>query len=142
MEVRVPPLRERREDIPLLLKHFLEKFCRKLKKDISTIAPAVSTLFLYHQWPGNVRELGNTLEHACIRCRANVITADHLPPDFEKHAKGTPLVVGPESLPEAEDIRLALQETRWNKARAADLLGISRRTIYRKIDHFKITRAG
>jgi transcriptional regulator of acetoin/glycerol metabolism len=95
---------------------------------------------MLHTWPGNVRELENTVEHAFVRCRQGAITVDHLPPEFEKLAQQLNPAEGPAGAQrEARRIRQALANTAWNKSRAAELLGMSRRTIYRKIALYGIT---
>ena len=138
VEITLPPLRERTDDIPLLTEHFLALFNLKFDKKIKNISTDVWTMLNNHHWPGNVRELENTLEHAFIRCHENAITVDHLPAEFRKlqgNEDGTPPVNEDK---EAESIRRALRKTRWNKSKAAGLLGISRRTIYRKMQKYGI----
>ena len=97
-------------------------------------------ILMLHTWPGNVRELENTLEHAFVRCRKGVITIAHLPSEFSEIAQNLNPTdrVGDEQQ-EAQRIREALLQTGWNKTRAAELLGMSRRTIYRKIDQYRIS---
>ena len=82
VEVRLPPLRDRREDIPLLVEHFRVGFNAKFKKSIEAISSDVMKAFAKYPWPGNVRELEHTMEHAFVLCTQNIITFDHLPPDF------------------------------------------------------------
>jgi two-component system response regulator HydG len=138
VEIHLPPLRERKEDIPLLANHFLVQFNTKFNKNIKGLSSDTWKTFLHYQWPGNVRELENTLEHAFIRCHQDVITLNNLPPEFHH----TPSVPDRESLTaeqEAAAIKTALEKTRWNKSKAADLLGISRRTIYRKMDKMDLS---
>jgi PAS domain S-box-containing protein len=139
VEIQVPPLSERRDDIPLLLDHFLKKFNRKFNKKITSIAPEVQRILMHHNWPGNIRELVNTLEYACISCHQDLITFDCLPADFSEQVWGGVQPDDDESTYEADAIRRALQRTGWNKSRAALLLGMSRRTIYRKIEKYQIT---
>ncbi|MDH3557184.1 MAG: sigma 54-interacting transcriptional regulator [Deltaproteobacteria bacterium] len=139
VEIEVPPLRERRDDIPLLLKHFVKKFNRKFNKQITGIAPEVERILMTYHWPGNIRELENTLEHACIRCHEPLITFDCLPVDFSQQVWGGLQSNDDKSTHEADAIRRALQRTGWNKAQAALDLGMSRRTIYRKIEKYRIT---
>jgi two-component system response regulator HydG len=138
VQIPVPSLRERRDDIPLLVEHFRRNFNRKFSKEIKGIASDVEQMLLNYPWPGNVRELENLLEHAFVRCRQNVITAENLPPDFgqyfESHAMSADL--SPEA--EAEAIRQALEQAGGNKTEAARLLGMSRRTIYRKLEKLGI----
>ena len=138
VEVIMPPLRERKEDIPLLLNHFLNKFNKKLNKEIVAVSADVQKIFMDYFWPGNVRELEHTLEHAFIICRQNTITMDCLPLAL-KDFIGTKLyALGDPGADESHTILHALEKTSWNKARAARLLGMSRRTIYRKIEEFKL----
>ncbi len=82
VEVAMPPLRERREDIPLLVDHFIKRLNLKLGKQIEAVSEDVLGIFMRHPWRGNVRELEHTLEHAFILCRQNTIMVDHLPADF------------------------------------------------------------
>ena len=138
VELNLPPLRDRREDIPLLVNHFLKKFNKKLNKEIAAISADVQKIFMNYAWPGNVRELEHTLEHAFILCHQNIITVDHLPLAFKDF-------IGPKvssfrdlRADESQAILRALEQSAWNKAGAARLLGMSRRTIYRKIKEYKI----
>ena len=122
----VPPLRERKADLLLLVDHFLEKFSREHRKSIKRIStPAIDMLMSYH-WPGNVRELENTLERAVLMCDGQVIHGHHLPPSLQTaEASGTVTRV---SLSDAvagfekDLIQDALKTTRGNRAKAARLL--------------------
>lgn len=138
VQIPVPPLRERRDDIVLLAEHFRRNFNRKFGKEIKGISSEVERMFLDYPWHGNVRELENLLEHSFVRCRQSVITAAYLPPDFlryfESHAMSND--VNPED--EANAIRKALEQAGGNKTEAARLLGMSRRTIYRKLERLGI----
>lgn len=140
VEIHLPGLRDRRSDIPLLLEHFLKKFNRKFAKEIAGVSTEAFNVLMAHSWPGNVRELENSLEHAFVRCRQGVITVEYLPPEFCKIAlrvnSGNSLD-GEQQ--EARQIHQALVKTNWNKTRAAEILGMSRRTIYRKMDQYKIS---
>ncbi|TKB25654.1 sigma-54-dependent Fis family transcriptional regulator [Desulfopila sp. IMCC35006] len=139
VEIHLPSLRNRRNDIPLLLDHFLKKFNRVFARDIGGISTDAFNILMLHSWPGNVRELENALEHAFVRCRQGVITVEHLPPEFGKLALQLNFGKSADSEEqESRRIRRALVKANWNKTRAAELLGMSRRTIYRKIDQFKI----
>jgi transcriptional regulator of acetoin/glycerol metabolism len=95
-------------------------------------------MFNSHRWPGNVRELENTLEHAFIRCHQGAIAVSHLPGEFRKLQGNTAGSLPLTADQEAETVRRALRKARWNKSRAAGLLGISRRTIYRKMQKYGI----
>lgn len=138
VEVIMPPLRERKEDIPLLLNHFLNKFNKKLNKEIVAVSADVQKILMDYFWPGNVRELEHTLEHAFIICRQNTITIDCLPLAFKDFIGTKMYALGDSGADESHAILHALEKTSWNKARAARLLGMSRRTIYRKIKEFNI----
>jgi two-component system response regulator HydG len=139
VEIRLPPLRDRREDIPLLVDHFRNGFNVKFKKSIEAISSDVLKAFLKYPWPGNVRELEHTMEHAFVLCNQNIITFDHLPPDFLS-APGIEHRSPAETLEvDSHAILEALDKTAWNKTKAARLLGIDRVTLYRKIKKYNIT---
>ncbi len=133
VEINMPPLRENREDIPLLAKHFLEKFNRKLNKKIDSVSDEVMKVILDHTWPGNIRELEHTIEHAFVVCRQNIITVDDLPADLNETFSDGADSPGDNKNKESKAILLALEKTGWNISRAARLMGMSRPTIYRKI---------
>ena len=140
VEIRLPPLRDRREDIPLLIDHFRNGFNVKFKKSIEAVSSDVFKAFLKYSWPGNVRELEHTMEHAFVLCGQNIITFDHLPPDFMS-APGTEHRSPDETQAvDAHAILDALNKTAWNKAKAARLLGIDRVTLYRKIKRYNLTQ--
>jgi len=139
VEIHLPPLRERKDDIPLLANHFLVQFNTKFNKNIKGLSSDAWEAFLHYQWPGNVRELENTLEHAFIRCHQDVITVDHLPHELQAKHDELPARQNLSEEQEALALQRALQSARWNKSKAADLLGISRRTIYRKMEKFGVT---
>jgi PAS domain S-box-containing protein len=138
VEIKLPPLRERADDIPILVKHFLALFNRKFGKKIKDISTDVWAMFKSYGWPGNVRELENTLEHAFICCHEGAITVNHLPAELKKLQDSASDAVPMTEEKEAEAIRRALRKSLWNKSRAAELLGISRRTIYRKMQKYGI----
>ena len=140
VEIRLPALRERREDIPLLVQHFVDRFNTKFSRQINGVSESVMELFTKYHWPGNIRQLENILEHAFVLCRNNVITPRELPSDFMPgpalKARGTSQNGQPADI---RAIREALEQTRYNKSEAARLLGISRRTLYRKLEQYKIS---
>jgi two-component system response regulator HydG len=138
VQISVPPLRERRDDILFLVEHFRRKFNRKLGKEIRGISSEVERMFLDYPWRGNVRELENLLEHSFVRCRQNVITAESLPPDFLQYFESRALSADLNPEDEAVAIRRALEQAGGSKAGAARLLGMSRRTIYRKLERLGI----
>jgi transcriptional regulator with PAS, ATPase and Fis domain len=139
VQVHIPPLRQRLDDLPLLVEHFRRKFNAKLGREIKGISSDVEQMFLNYPWGGNVRELENLMEHAFIRCRQNVIAAYNLPIDFCSYFETKPISSILTKEEEAESIRMALEESGGNKSGAARLLGMSRRTIYRKIKKHGIT---
>lgn len=139
VEIRLPPLRERREDISLLVEHFRNKFNIKFKKTIEAISADVLKAFLKHSWPGNVRELEHTMEHAFVLCNQDTIVLDHLPADFMRVSE---IIRRPAEGPpdaDAHAILEALTKTAWNKAKAARLLEMDRVTLYRKIKKYNLT---
>jgi PAS domain S-box-containing protein len=132
-EVKLPPLRERVDDIPLLLDHFCNLFNMRFNKDIDGVSDEAYRILSNYHWPGNVRELEHAMEHAFVLCRGRVITVDNLPPEIKAHQSSPKSVVEKDSATDPQNILLALKKTGGNKAQAARLLGISRKTIYRKL---------
>lgn len=134
VNIEMPPLRKRIDDIPLLFEHFKNIFNKKMDKNIKTLSFEVFELFSRYQWPGNIRELEHCLEHAFVMCRGDEIFPDHLPSEIRSFAK--------EDLEECSDERQliinALEKSGYNKARAARLLDISRQTLYRKLNEYMI----
>ncbi len=138
----VPPLRERKSDLLMLVDHFLERFSREHRRPVKRIAtPAIDMLMAYH-WPGNVRELENALERAVLASDGQVVHAHHLPPSLQTaEASGT---IGCSSLAAAVDayekdlILDALKTTRGNQARAARLLATTERILSYKIRQHRI----
>jgi two-component system, NtrC family, response regulator HydG len=141
VEINIPPLRERLDDITLLLAHFIDKLNKKLNKNIKFVSVDVQKIFTQYSWPGNIRELEHTMEHAFILCRKDIITMDDLPGKFKNFYMEKSFNKGEkesENNDEVQSILEALEKSGWNKAKAARLLGISRRTIYRKIEEYKL----
>ena len=137
VELKLPPLRDRKEDIPLLISHFLAYFNDELDKEITDVSKDVLERFIDYNWPGNIRELKNILEHICILCKDTVITIDDLPADFGASI-GHSLPLESNKNNSNKAILQALEKARWNKTRAAQLLGISRRTLYRRLENQNI----
>jgi Nif-specific regulatory protein len=138
----VPPLRERKADLLLLVDHFLEKFAREHQRSIKRIStPAIDMLASYH-WPGNVRELENTLERAVVTCDGEVIHGHHLPPSLQTaEASGTVTRVSLKdavSAYEKDLIQDALKTTRGNRAKAARMLDTTERIINYKVRTYGI----
>ncbi len=138
MEIKLPALRDRKEDIPLLVDHFMDKFNKKLNKEIEGITADVQETLIDYSWPGNVRELEHTMEHAFILCRHKTITLDHLPPDLGDLIEIKASSSGDLNDRERMEIIQALEKSKWNKTEAAPLLGMSRRNLYRKIKEYNI----
>jgi PAS domain S-box-containing protein len=138
--IRVPPLRERREDIFPLIKHFMVKFSRETGKQITNIAPKALNLLLAHDYPGNVRELENMIEHAFVTCPGPSLLVEYLPKPVSPLAK-TASLPGKDGLLADQERTLmlkTLQESNWNQAKAAETLGISRSTLWRRLKTLKI----
>jgi DNA-binding NtrC family response regulator len=143
--LKVPPLRERREDIPLLAHHFLQRTCQETGKRVTLAEGALETL-RHYSWSGNVRELENTLEHAVLHSRGAVITADDLParlreqPAHANPLRETNLFADLPSLEELERRYLlyVLDAVAGNRTKAAEIMQIDRRTLYRMAERFKI----
>ncbi len=138
VEIPLPALRERREDIPLLIDHFYSLHTERMQKNIDGISNEVITTFMHYPFPGNVRELEHAIEHAFVLCQDRTITVDHLPPEIKQYAGISHEVTKKGSVDEPKIIIEALNKTDWNKAKAARLLGISRPTLYQKIEEFKL----
>ncbi len=147
INISMPPLRKHPEDIPLLIKHFLNNYSRANKKDIRTLSLEAMKLMQEYSWPGNVRQLENAIESAVAMCEGNMITVDDLPlglsdlpsesiPDIKDYQGTLPQVVG---MVESQMIRKALEQNEWIKARAAKALGISERVLSYKMSKYNIT---
>lgn len=136
--IELPPLRERREDIPLLVEHFL----RQRNRPPDVVSPEAMEALLTYDWPGNVRELENVIERALILAGEERITPDLLP--FGRPKAGAKVELPDEGVNleevERELIIQALEKTGWNKAKAAKLLGISRRRLYSRMEALGIKR--
>jgi two-component system response regulator HydG len=140
--VRLPPLRERREDVPLLATSFLRRLAEQNRRTVAGFTDAALQAMASHDWPGNVRELLHAVERAVVLCRGEVVDVGDLPEPVRSAVPGR----GPPSttlsvplgtpLEEIERlvIRETLRQTRGDKSQAARLLGVAPRTIYRKLD--------
>jgi len=140
--IYLPPLRERREDLPLLIRSFLEEFKEKYGTTVSSVDAEALTVLTGHDWPGNVRELRNVLERAVLVARGNTVTPTDLPPNLpSSHHKPAPeptLSVGT-TIDAAEKtlILTTLESTHHNKTRAAEILGISLKTLHNKLARYR-----
>lgn len=143
VEIPLPRLRERIEDVPLLVDHFCSFFNKRFHKKISSVSNDVLTHFMDYPWPGNVRELEHAIECAFVLCHERVITLEHLPPEIRSYKRPTGAIfpdIHAKKPEEARNIMDALNKALWNKTRAAHLLGISRQTLYRKISEYEILK--
>jgi len=140
----VPPLRERKEDIPLLVEHFLTKYNLENRRNVERISPEVMRILIDYPWPGNVRELENTIEHSVVVAKGNEISIDDLPPNLIKNRLDIGLEKPTMSLADMERVHIinVLRENNWNVKRAAMALGINRVTLYNKIKKHKIKKDG
>ena len=143
----LPPLRERREDIPLLIQSFLTEFNSRLGKSVVAVEPEALKTFSNYSWPGNVRELRNVIERATILTKDEFIEAKHLPAAILETGRvastqRTIALAPGTTVEEAERqlIVLTLEHTRHNKTRAADILGISLKTLHNKLNKLKLRR--
>lgn len=143
IEIRIPPLRDRREDVPLLAQHFVERFAHELGKDIGEISEDGLKVLMDYNWPGNVRELENAIERAMVTCRGASLTEDNFTFLSQNGArpKGWTVPVGM-SIEEMEKLLIAgtLESTNGNVKDAATRLGIDRSTLYEKIKRYEIPR--
>ena len=144
--IHLPPLRERREDIPLLAQAFLREFSRERGKAIEDFSDEALEILDAHSWPGNVRELRNVVERAVLFCRGSHIAAEQLPAGLRASGGRPPAPALREAVPlhqaveraEIEAIRAALAATRGRRNEAAELLGISRKTLWEKMKAYGI----
>jgi len=140
VNIHIPPLRERKEDIPLLAASFLKEFSQENGRNIEGIDPKARLALYNYSWPGNVRQLRNSLESAVVLCKGSMITLEDLPPnvrgdtgadDYLRVPVGTTLADV-----EKEVIRTTLGREGGNKSRTAEILGIGRKTLHRKIEEY------
>ena len=138
IDIELPPLRERREDIPLLVRHFIDRFGKEPKK-ISGVAEEVMKILINYSWPGNVRELENVIQRAITLGQHEIILPEDLPASMLREAdenlfeKGLRQKYTVDQL-EKEYIRRVLIEVEGNKSKAAEILGLDRKTLYRKLE--------
>ncbi|WP_457601030.1 sigma 54-interacting transcriptional regulator [Hydrogenivirga sp.] len=135
VSIELPPLRERKEDIPLLVNHFISKFSQEHGRHIKGISPSAMKILLGYDFPGNIRELENAIESAVVVCRGTIIDVEDLPEEI-KHRKIVENRGGHDD--EAERIRRVLYECGGNKSLAARVLGMHRTTLWRKLKELGI----
>ena len=142
-EITLPALRERREDLPLLVSHFLAEGSKVYRRSINEISQDGMQQMLKYAWPGNVRELRNAIDHAFVTAEGDCVTVLDLPPEIRTTAPLSPTAsikepLTPEQQAERDRILDALRETRGSKTKAARLLGYSRVTLWKKLQQFGI----
>jgi DNA-binding NtrC family response regulator len=145
VEIHLPPLRERTQDIPLLAQHFLREAAAENGKDVSAIAPDALELLMAYKWPGNVRELRTAIEHAVVFARGKSVGARDLPQNIRLGRSSLPtpvskMATGDLNVHEVEKelVVRALKECDGNRSAAARKLGVSRRTLHRKLHEFHL----
>ena len=144
VNIHLPPLRERKEDLPLLIEYFLQKYRKKFKKKIKHIAPDAFEILSRYHWPGNVRELENVLEHVFVICSEDSIHANCLPdlllqnielkdPESGEHLQK-------ESIKDAEKLHIQSTLAKYNgdRQKVAETLGIDKSTLWRKMKKFNL----
>ncbi|MDH3886517.1 MAG: sigma-54 dependent transcriptional regulator, partial [Desulfobacterales bacterium] len=139
--IHLPPLRTRRNDIPLLARHFLRRFGVEQNKDIQDFSSEAMRLLLDYHWPGNVRELENSIEHTAVLAKQSKVEISDLPSAIREAAPPVSSET-PGTIFENEKklLREVLEECDWNKKRAALQLGISRSTLYEKLKKYQISK--
>jgi PAS domain S-box-containing protein len=142
IEINLPLLRERYEDIPLLINHFCEVFQKNYDNKITGVSKEVLQAFMNYPWPGNVRELEHAIERAFVLCRDPMIQLEHIPAEIRDYTPARIVKRLPEDRGSDDPvaIRKALEKTDWNISKAARLLGISRWTMYRRFQKYDIRR--
>ena len=142
ISINIPPLREHKEDIPLLVEYFLQKFNRESGKNIKGVSPRAMDMLTNYNWPGNVREVENVIERAVILGSKNTLLPESLPLHLKKESDKMEIHIPPEGIAlekvEKSLIREALKMTKGNQSRAAKLLDISRNTLRYRIRKFGI----
>lgn len=142
--ITLPPLKERKEDIPLLVEHFIDKFNAQMGKHITGVSEETLDILMRYDFPGNVRELENIIEHSMILCRGERIEPVHLPEYLYQPVlvtqKNSKSITKPFHSLEAEFIRKVLEKNNWNIRKSALELGIHRTTLWRKMQKFGIKK--
>jgi transcriptional regulator with PAS, ATPase and Fis domain len=146
-QIEVPPLRDRKEDIPPLVTFFVKQFAQQLGKTEPAVTPEAFQKLLDYSWPGNVRELQNAMEYAVVLARQDMIEVKQLPADVQLptvlQRSERPAVAGDQSVQSLDNVERAtilqaLAQSRGNKKKAAQLLGIQRPTLYNKMKRYAI----
>ena len=140
--ITVPPLRERKEDIPILAEHFLEKSTLETGKKVESISDETMKYLMEFNWPGNVRQFANTIEHAVVVAQGLEIQKNDLPQRVTTQPRKAeqPTSLEPLTRIEKQHIRNVLKSCNWNIKKSAQILGINRVTLYNKIKKLKLKK--
>jgi len=137
VNIKLPPLRDRKEDIPILVKHFVRRFNLIRDREIEGVSDTVMNILMEYDYPGNIRELENIIEHAFVLCKEPYVQVQHLPAHLRHSSIDTGKPVTLEEL-EKSYIKKALEKNEWNRTKTADELGIDKSTLWRKIKKYQI----
>ena len=139
VELVIPPLRERKDDIPLLAREFLARYSKENEKNVTGFSPAARNAVYGYDWPGNIRELQHCVEVAVVMAGGEEIQLDDLPPSVSKNSKSKTISI-PMGIPISEAEKIIIQENlnfnNGNKSKTADILGIGRKTLHRKLQEY------
>ncbi len=140
MEIHVPPLSQRQEDIPLFIEHFIALFNKKFNKQVSGVSDETLALFINHEWSGNVRELNHAIEHAFLLCQGDTLELEHFPKEmFSKQHVQAPHSLQASRTLTRESLLSTLNSTQWHRTKTAKILKISRATLYNKLKEFGLS---
>jgi len=142
VHIQVPPLRERKDDIPLLLTSFLNEFAKENKKNITGFDSRAKAALYKYDWPGNIRQLRNCVESAVVMCSSSEITLEDLPPNISGSDDSNMISI-PCGIPLDEAEKILIQQNlaanKGNKTKTAEVLGIGRKTLHRKLEEYGLT---
>jgi putative PEP-CTERM system response regulator len=142
VQLTLPPLRDRRQDVPLLLNHYLRQFCKENSRELEGFTPDALEALTRYSWPGNIRELRNVVERMVVLARGDKLTLRDVPAEVKEEGTSRPsgALKNATSMQQAEKqmIKQALVDQKGNRTRAAEQLGISRRTLHRKLHEFDL----
>ena len=142
VKIELPPLVKRRDDIPILINHFIDKFNKRMGKSVEDVSKDVMNILMQHDYPGNVRELENIIEHACVMCQGTRIRTAHLPPEFNQRSEKLIVDEEVDRHPLQSFEKQLLQETlekhNGNKILTAEELGLHRSTLWRKMKKYDL----
>ena len=144
INIHLPSLFERKDDIPSLVNYFMDKYNKKFNKDIHYVSPDAFKIFFHYGWPGNIRELENVIEHAFVVCNSDAINVEHLPLKLQELQKEIiPLndntsPKNPLEIAEKQSLLETLQKFNGNRAKTADALGINKTTLWRKMKKYNL----